>query len=474
MQLSLQFSDYPQKDTLSGTVAQNAPLQVTQLFKQLGDLLAQTQWTRQICVIGEVSAPKLSSSNHLFFNLKDQQSTLHCKLFYYSLRRYGRLPQEGERLLVYGSIMTYGPYGELYLKAERFSRDGQGELLVQLERLKEKLRSEHLFDDERKRPLPVFPRIIGLVTSENGMAFGDIKKIFRERAPHVKLWLAPALVQGTNASASMIEALRRLENMPEIDAIILGRGGGSREDLMAFNDENLVRAVASCPKPIVTAIGHDGDHSLCDLAADKVASTPTNAAEVILPSREQLLNEVRQHYRQVKSQLQHFWQMQHQALQVLRQRCQIVSPQQRIAQDTLFLNTLHTRLQQISQHLVQRWYHQLEIIQARPGWSALQERINSCRQETATWRCRAETAILDILSGQQILIEQYQRQLQVLDPHHSLKKGYALISDSQGAVISSIRQITSGQSLTVNFSDGQAAVHVEKITNISESSENQK
>ena len=461
MQLSLPlFSD---DSPPGGSSPGNTPLQVTQLFERLNVLLNQTAWTSRVCVVGEVSSPKLCYGKHFFFTLKDQQSAVHCKIFFYNSRRCGAPPQAGERLTVYGSISTYGPGGEIYLKTDRFSRSGQGELLLRLEKLKARLRSEHLFDDERKRPLPSFPRVIGLVTSENGMAFGDIQKIFRERAPHVRLWLIPALVQGANAPQSMIAALRRLERLQEVDAVILGRGGGSREDLMAFNDEALVRTVAAYSKPIVTAIGHDGDHSLCDLAADKVASTPTNAAEVITPSRNLLLAEINQQYSRAQRQLRHLLELQRRNLLVLRQRCQAGSPQHRIDQDALLLNTLHTRLQQASQLITQKRRHQLEAALNAPGWSAFGARLARYRQETADLYGRAEAAFLDIFSRCQITVNQFRLQLQALDPHQALQRGYAMISDRQGRVISSVQQLTPGQELTLELSDGQAAVNVSQI-----------
>ncbi|MBQ7567198.1 exodeoxyribonuclease VII large subunit [bacterium] len=439
-------------------------MEVSKFFSQLNTMLTRTAWTKQICIVGEVASAKLTPGGHYFFNLKDDQCSLHCKIFSFSRQRYGAAPNNGERIVAYGSINSYGGYSEICLKVSRYERDGQGLLLFQLEQLKEKLRREHLFDDDRKRPLPKFPRVIGLVTSDSGMAFGDIVKRFRERAPHVRLWLVPALVQGASAPASMISALHYLESLEEVDAIILGRGGGSSEDLMAFNDERLVRAVAACSKPIVTAIGHDGDNSLCDLAADKIASTPTNAAEVIVPLRDELLKEVRSQYSHALMRMQIFLQFQRQKVEALSQRCQLSKPQQRIEHNILYLDTLRTQLAQIGQNLSKRQHHELELVRAKAGWRKPAELIDRYRQEVANWQKRYEEGLIDRIYVYRIILENIRTRIRSLDPHLALQRGYSIVSDSQGRPIVSINELTKGQSIRFCLQDGQAIARVEDVS----------
>ncbi len=262
----------------SPPIAHCRPLEVTQLLNGINTVFKESSHTHSVDVIGEVAGIKVYSNKHCYFSLKDAQSTLSCSFFSFANRCPNGLPKDGEMIIVHGNMQVYTKNGSMSLSVERFTPAGKGNLLERLEKLRLKLQAEGLFNEERKRPRPFFPRVVGVVTSKEGLAFGDIKKIFRERAPHTRLWLAPSLVQGANAPASMLSALRTLESLPEVDVIIIGRGGGSSEDLQTFNDEGLVRAVAACPKFIISAVGHDGDYSLCDYAADARASTPTNAA----------------------------------------------------------------------------------------------------------------------------------------------------------------------------------------------------
>lgn len=466
MQLHLPYFSEPRANDI---FPQNKPLQVTQLFENLNNLLKQNGWTRQICVLGEVSSAALKNGV-LFFDLKDQnfdqkgrKNLLRCRLFSYDVRSHGTQPRDGDILTVYGSLNAYGPQSNICLLVNSFTRGGQGELLARLEQLKEKLRREHLFDSDRKRRLPSFPRVVGLITSQEGKAFGDVQKVFRERAPHVRLWLVPALVQGSSAPASMIAALRFLERLSEVDVIILGRGGGSSDDLMAFNDEGLVRAVAACSKPIVTAIGHNGDNSLCDLAADVIASTPTYAAEYVVPSRSQLSDEVAQHFRRARKLLGYTITLRRQEFDGLRRRCALSSPQQRLKQDNAELNALNLRLLQISRRLTGTWRHQLDLTRQSPGWRYPPNLIAQYRQELEKWQSRAENALLDIISKYQNQLDQYLIQLQAFDPRQALQRGYALVSGKNGEVVTSVRHLVPGDPLTVSLSDGQVVVSVQNI-----------
>jgi exodeoxyribonuclease VII large subunit len=257
-------------------------LSVGELDRRLKRLLEGN--TADVQVEGEISGLKQVASGHAYFALKDERedASIDCVMYRTAPARARKLLAEGARIVLVGRATLYAPRGRLQLMADTARPAGRGALLEALERLKEKLAGEGLFAAERKRPLPAAPRVIGVVTSADGAAIHDIVKVaFRRSA--VRILLAPAPVQGPDAAERMGRALALLCRVPEVEVIILGRGGGSADDLAAFNDEALVRKVAACRVPVVSAVGHEIDVTLTDLVADARASTPSQAAELIVP-----------------------------------------------------------------------------------------------------------------------------------------------------------------------------------------------
>jgi exodeoxyribonuclease VII large subunit len=259
-----------------------AVISVGELDRRLKRLLESS--TADVHVEGEISGLRLVASGHAYFTLKDEreEASIDCVMYSRAPARSRKLLQDGARVILIGRATVYAPRGRLQFTADQARTAGRGALLEALERLKEKLAGEGLFAAERKRALPVEPRVIGVVTSGDGAAIHDIIKVAFRRAA-VRIILARAPVQGPDAPERMIRALTMLARVPEVEAIILGRGGGSADDLAAFNAEGLVRAVAACRVPVVSAVGHEVDVSLTDLAADARASTPSQAAELLVP-----------------------------------------------------------------------------------------------------------------------------------------------------------------------------------------------
>jgi exodeoxyribonuclease VII large subunit len=261
---------------------------VGQLVAEINGVLTST--FDDIWVEGEVSGFKAVASGHWYFNLKDPEAdaTLSCAMFAYSNRSVRVRPKDGDKVLVRGGIDVYAPRGSFSLKCKRLEYTGAGELMRRLEELRKKLAAEGLFDEARKIRVPAFPRAVGVATSPTGAALQDIRKVVAGRWPGLQLYLAPCRVQGDGAAREVAEAVRLLDDSGLCDVILVGRGGGSAEDLFCFNEEPVVRAVAACRTPIISCVGHEIDTTLCDFAADQRAATPSHAAELVTPDRDAL------------------------------------------------------------------------------------------------------------------------------------------------------------------------------------------
>jgi exodeoxyribonuclease VII large subunit len=259
---------------------------VSQLNQEIKDLLEGEY--PSVWVQGEISNFRPAPSGHYYFILKDASAQIRCVMFKTQNRFLKFRPADGLDVMVWGRLSVYAPRGEYQLILDTMEPRGIGSLMLAFEQLRAKLATEGLFDEARKRPLPRFPRTLGLVTSRKGAVVQDMIRITRRRSPHINIVLSSTSVQGDRAPEEIVAALDRLCRTGGVDVIIIGRGGGSIEDLWAFNDERVVRAVAACPFPIVSAVGHETDFTLTDFAADLRASTPSAAAEMVVPDRREL------------------------------------------------------------------------------------------------------------------------------------------------------------------------------------------
>ena len=264
-------------------------LTVTELNDYVRRTLASDPTLRFLSLRGEISDFKKYSSGHWYFTLKDESCTIQCVCFRQYNMRLDFRPENGMKVVLTGAVGLYAERGSYQFYAESVTRDGVGDLFLKLEQLKNKLMKEGLFDVAKKRPLPLLPRAIGVVTSRSGAVIHDIATVTRRRYPAMQIILRPAQVQGEGAAEDIARGIAEIALLPQVDVVIVGRGGGSLEDLWAFNEEIVVRAIAACPVPVVSAVGHEVDVTLSDLAADVRAATPSVAAEVCVPERDALL-----------------------------------------------------------------------------------------------------------------------------------------------------------------------------------------
>lgn len=391
-----------------------------------------------VAVRGEISGFSRASSGHCYFTLKDPQGQLRCAMFRRAAGLLAFTPQEGDLVEVQGRLAVYEPRGDLQLVVESLTRAGQGAWYEQFLRLKAKLEAEGLFETARKRPIPERPCGIGVVTSLGAAALHDVVTALRRRVPHIPVVLAPAAVQGASAPADLVralEALYRAAPQQQIDVILLVRGGGAPEDLWAFNDEALARAIVRSPVPLISGVGHETDFTIADFCADLRAPTPTAAAELAAFPRAALLDLLDQHEEQLVGGLRRRLDLAGQRLDVAASR--LGRPSARMAGQHQRLARLAGRLRYTVLSRLDRAGAQLEAAQARRS-SAVQRRLERTEQG----------------------LQRVQLRLELMDPKLVLRRGYALLTDTEGAVVSSAAQTRPGQPLRATLADGEVDLTV--------------
>ncbi len=397
-----------------------APYSVSALTRHIRELIEGDPALADIWVVGEVSNVSTPRSGHMYFTLKDADATLRCVMWKPQVQRLRFPPRLGDAVEAHGRIGVFESGGQYQLYADDLRPAGQGALYQEFLRLKAKLESEGLFDPGRKRPLPAWPSTIGIATSPTGAALQDVLNTLRRRYPLVDVVLAPTPVQGLDAPPAITTALQSLEELKP-DLILLVRGGGSLEDLWAFNDEGVVRAVAACSVPVITGVGHETDFTLADFASDLRAPTPTAAAEMATPDR----NELRQ---------------------TLDERGQ--------ALERAAGNRLQTR----------QWA--LRELQSGLLRQSPRERLRRERQRTAEQSRRLNTSIQHRIRLQREQTGAFRARLGALNPLAILQRGYAVVSDRQGRIIRSVAGVQKDDPIQARLHEGtlEAIVRSKKDT----------
>ncbi|MEN8172208.1 MAG: exodeoxyribonuclease VII large subunit [Chloroflexota bacterium] len=390
---------------------------VTDLNRYLRDILESDHNLNDLWVQGEISNFSRPRSGHLYFTIKDSSAALRCVMWRSAAERQTFLPKDGDAVEVHGSISVYEAGGQMQLYVDKIKPLGEGALFQAFVALKAKLEAEGLFDSDLKLPIPRWPRRIGIITSPTGAAFQDMLNTLRRRYPLVDVILVPSLMQGDGAPAAIVDALGALEQHIAPDLILLGRGGGSIEDLWAFNDERVARAIAACSIPIITGVGHETDFTIADFVADLRAPTPTAAAELAVPDRHDLLAALGDLQGHLTNLIAAKIENRRWVIQAVQNDLQRVSPAARIREHRQRIDELSARLGVAVRHR--------QTIQ-RSGIEALESRLNA------------------------------------LNPLAVLQRGYAIISRLDDGVISKVGQVEDGDALSVRVSDGDFDVEVKK------------
>jgi exodeoxyribonuclease VII large subunit len=394
-----------------------------------------------VAVRGEISGFTRAASGHCYFTLKDASGQLRCAMFKRAAQMLDFRPVDGELVEIKGRLGVYEPRGELQMVVEHMRRAGQGAWFEQFLKLKAKLEAEGLFDAERKRPLKTMPRGIGVVTSLGAAALHDVATALQRRVPHIPVVLAPSLVQGPDAPPTLVQALQQLGQQPNIDVILLVRGGGSMEDLWAFNDENLARAIVASPVPIICGVGHETDFTIADFCADLRAPTPTAAAEMCAVPQAELLSNL---------------QLWGNALQSIAHR-QLDTQEQR-------LDRAQARLGRPSEGLSSEKM-QLLRLQQRLGL-AMQTRSQRCHNELATLASGLARGVQQTPATARERLHRAELRLQLLDPKLVLQRGFAWLTDVHGQAVTSVVHTAEGQALQATLADGVVDLRVAPSTQI--------
>lgn len=390
---------------------------VSQVNMYIKNMFVRDYALRQLRVKGEISNCKYHSSGHIYFTIKDQSSQLSCVMFATYTKGLAFRMKEGQSVIVSGNISVYERDGKYQMYAMSVTQDGVGKLYEEYEKLKKRLLAEGLFDDSKKKKIPRFAQKIGVVTAQTGAVIQDIRNVSNRRNPYVQIILYPAKVQGKDAHQTIIKGLQYFEKT-DVDIVIIGRGGGSIEDLWAFNQEELAYAIAACTKPVISAVGHETDTTIADYAADLRAPTPSAAAELAVFSYRDYEIALQEYRYTLNRYMENVLQIKRLQLKQYETVLSHASPKDLIAQRRLFLAECADRMTYLIEQKILSAKHQLAL---------------------------------------------YAEELKGLSPLQKLQDGYSYVENAQGKNVNQVKNLTKGEILTVKMTDGQAKVSVEEI-----------
>ncbi len=390
-------------------------LSVTELTSYIRRLFDADSVLGRVRVGGELSNFRRHYSGHCYFTIKDAGASIRCVMFRSRAVSLRFAPADGARVRVSGHVSIYERDGTYQLYADSMTADGQGDLSVAFARLREKLLAEGLFEESLKKPLPLLPRAIGVVTSPTGAVIRDIVSVAQRRHPGIPILLLPVQVQGDEAPAQIVRGIKLLDRSGRVDVIIIGRGGGSVEDLWAFNDEQVVRAIAAAVTPIVSAVGHQTDFSLSDFAADLRAATPSQAAELVVPDRTELLRRLQSAQQRLNQSLKH---------RVIRRRLRL---------ERCLTSSLFRRPQELLRERMQT--------------------LDQCQE-------RLTAAIVKVIERRTRRWQLADEKLNMLNPMKVLQRGYSVVRRPDGAIVRRAETVETGDSLEVWLQEGRLGVVV--------------
>jgi exodeoxyribonuclease VII large subunit len=433
---------------------------VAELTARINNVLA-TQFSN-LWVEGEVSNYRAAQSGHLYFTLKDAKAQVKCVCFRTQAMRLKFRPEDGLKLIVRGSICVYEPRGEYQIYVEHIEPSGVGALQLAFEQLKKRLEAEGLFDDARKKPLPMMPRRIGVVTSPKGAAVRDIIRILRRRFPNLHLIVYPVRVQGDGAAQDIVAALKYFNRKQMVDVILLARGGGSIEDLWAFNEEIVARAISVCTIAIVSGVGHETDFTIADFVADVRASTPSAAAEIVVQSRQEFQRHLNELEHKISRQMRYLLLEWRHHLKELATHMGFRRLEDLLRRHRLQTDELTSRLEIALQGRIEHFRRRYTIAGTRITSFDFRARIRTLAlrvmQRSVELGVRMERLLGNKIQG----LERLRLQLEERSPLRLLQRGYAICTDAEGNVVSAADQVAIGAEVQVQLARGRLGAEVRR------------
>ena len=437
-------------------------LTVTSLNQQVARLLERS--FPLVWIGGEISNFTRAASGHWYFTLKDDAAQVRAVMFRGRAQFAGFVPREGDKVEVRALVTLYGARGDYQINVETIRRAGVGQLYEAFLRLKEKLGAEGLFDEDRKRALPLFARTIGIVTSPQAAALRDILTALRRRVPHVRVVLYPAPVQGQGAAEKIAEAIRTASRRAEADVLLVCRGGGSIEDLWSFNEEVVARAIAASSMPVIAGVGHETDFTIADFAADLRAATPTAAAELAATARADWLASLRADATDLRRAMRRILSDAGQGLDGLGRRLQ--SPSSQLAHQRLKLLGMASSLTHGVRAPLNR--HGVMLAQLQQRWARHRPDLRSLRTRLGGEQRHLVASMTGQLRARREALNGLSAQLELLNPQRTLERGYAIVSNARGKVLTAPGQIKPRDVLHVRLAEGSVEVNVAGVQDVLE------
>ena len=430
---------------------------ITQKFKN-------DPYLHKVFLQGELSNFRYRRNSHQYFSLKDEKSKINVVMFRSYFDKVKFKPEEGMKVYVTGYVSVYGPQGSYQFYAESMEPAGLGALYEQLQQLQKKLASEGLFDQRFKKPLPHYPDFIAVVTSASGAVIHDILVTVNRRFPHAEVDLFPAQVQGDSAADSLIASMKQIAQFKDkYDVMIIGRGGGSLEDLWPFNEESVVRQVFDMKMPVISSVGHETDTTLCDLVADVRAATPTAAAEYATPNLPDELINIRQMQNSLVSSIQNIIRVRRDALSRINNSVIMREPARLYDEQAQTLDLLRDRLHNDMVRQLERKRQNYQLAKQSLVTVSPNKKIKSFLQQTDFYYQRLVANTEHFLQGKRNVLGQSEQQLNDYDPDRILRRGYAYVKDQKNKTVNSVSQIAVKDEISIKFKDGLATAVISSI-----------
>ncbi|CRG49091.1 MULTISPECIES: exodeoxyribonuclease VII large subunit [Yersinia pseudotuberculosis complex] len=418
----------------------------------------------QIWLTAEISNFSQPASGHWYFTLKDDRAQVRCAMFRNSNRRTTFRPQNGQQVLVRASITLYEPRGDYQLIAESMQPAGDGLLQQQFEQLKQQLAAEGLFDQSQKQPLPRPAKQVGVITSASGAALHDVLHVLQRRDPSLPVIIYPTSVQGVDAPLQIVRAIQLANLRAECDVLIVGRGGGSLEDLWSFNDERVARAIFNSHIPIVSAVGHETDVTIADFVADLRAPTPSAAAELVSRNQIELVRQIQGQQQRMEMAMDYYLAQRNQQFTRLEHRLQQQHPHLRLSRQQTLLLKLQRRLEESAQTQIRLLSKRTERLQQRLQQVQPQGQIHRYNQRVQQQEYRLRQAVERQLNGYRQRFGIACSQLEAVSPLATLARGYSVTQTPAGALLKTTKQVQAGDKLTTRLQDGWVESEITQVT----------